>query len=48
VSRAEEAGIALAPYPAVAAWIERVRAQPGFLDRVIPYSTDPGASDELP
>lgn len=48
VSRADEAGFALSNYPGVAAWVERVRAQPGFLDRVIPYSVDASSSRELP
>jgi glutathione S-transferase len=47
VSRADEAGLALSDHPAVAAWVERVRTQPGFLDRVIPYATDPSSSREL-
>jgi glutathione S-transferase len=48
VGRAGEAGIDLAEFPAVAAWIERVRSQPGFLDAVHPYSIDPRSSNELP
>ena len=41
-SRADEAdGLSLAPHPHLRAWIERVRAQPGFLDEVFPYSIDP-------
>jgi glutathione S-transferase len=32
----------------VLAWIERVRAQPGFLATVHPYSIDPHSRDELP
>ncbi|MGA8051644.1 MAG: glutathione binding-like protein, partial [Burkholderiales bacterium] len=28
---AEDGGIELAPYPAVRAWLERVRAQPRFV-----------------
>jgi glutathione S-transferase len=47
VSRADEAGVPLAGYPAVAAWIARVRAQRGFLDAVHPYSIDPHSSSEL-
>ncbi len=48
VSRAEEAGLALSRYPAVTAWIARVRTQPGFLERTIPYSADPSSQQELP
>lgn len=45
---AEDAGLALQGYPAVRAWIGRVRAQPGFLDRIYPYSADPHSGNELP
>jgi glutathione S-transferase len=48
VSRTEEAGLPLTRFPAVADWIERVRTQPRFLDRVHPYSVDPSSSLELP
>jgi glutathione S-transferase len=48
VSRADEAGIPLAGYPAVAAWVSRVRAEERFLDIVHPYSLDPLSSGELP
>jgi glutathione S-transferase len=48
VSRAGEAGIDLTAYPAVIAWIERVRSQPHFLEAVHPYSMDPDSSKELP
>jgi glutathione S-transferase len=44
---AEEAGFDLAPYPAFRAWIGRVRAQPGFLAEMFPYSIDPHATKEL-
>jgi glutathione S-transferase len=44
---AEEAGIALSPYPVFRAWIARVMAQPGFLAERFPYSIDPHASKEL-
>ncbi|HJR11676.1 MAG TPA: glutathione S-transferase family protein [Rhodanobacteraceae bacterium] len=47
-SRAEEAGIALAPYPHFRAWIARVQTQPGFLATMHPYSEDPHTVDELP
>jgi glutathione S-transferase len=45
---AEEAGIPLAPYPGVRAWVERVRSQPGFLAKIHPYSIDPHSSNDLP
>jgi len=48
ISRAGEAGIDLTAYPAVTAWIERVRSQPNFLEAVYPYSMDPQSSNELP
>jgi glutathione S-transferase len=48
VHRADEAGLALSGYPGVADWIERVRAQPGFLGTVHPYSIDPFSGGELP
>ena len=34
ISRAGEAGIDLTAFPAVTAWIERVRSQPNFLEAV--------------
>ena len=34
---AEEAGLALAEYPAVGAWLDRVRALPGFINDLEPY-----------
>ncbi len=46
--RAEEAGFDLAAFPAVTAWIERVRMQPGFLDTIYPYSIDPHSARDLP
>jgi glutathione S-transferase len=46
-SRADEAGYDLAAHPAVAAWLERVRAQPGFLATTHPYSIDPASAREL-
>jgi glutathione S-transferase len=48
ISRAGEAGIELTGVPAVRAWIECVRSQPGFLDTVYPYSMDAQSSRELP
>jgi len=47
-SRAEEAGIALAPYANFRAWMARVEAQPGFLGEVFPYSVDAWSEGELP
>ncbi|NOK34911.1 glutathione S-transferase family protein [Corallococcus exercitus] len=37
---APDAGVDLTPYPSVTAWLERVRAQPGFLGPVPPYSAN--------
>ena len=48
LSRADEAGIPLASYPAIAAWVGRVRAEPHFLDTVYPYSIDAYSGNELP
>jgi len=48
VSRSGEAGIALDGHAAVAAWVARVRAQPGFLDEVHAYSIDPASTRDLP
>jgi glutathione S-transferase len=48
VSRSREAGIDLTHFSEVAAWIERVRSQPRFLEAVYPYSIDPESSKELP
>jgi glutathione S-transferase len=48
ISRAGEAGLDLQAFPAVTAWIERVRSQPRFLESVHPYSMDPQSSKELP
>jgi glutathione S-transferase len=47
-SRAEEAGLSLAPCVHVRRWIARVESQPGFLATVHPYSIDPHACGELP
>lgn len=48
VHRADEAGLDVAPFAALRAWCERVRAQPGFLAETFPYSIDPYSSRELP
>jgi glutathione S-transferase len=45
---AADADLPLAEYRHVAAWLARVRSQPRFLDKVYPYSVDPGSSRELP
>ena len=47
-SRADEAGLPLADYPNVSAWLRRVEAQPGFLATMHPYSIDPHSTKELP
>jgi glutathione S-transferase len=47
VSRADEAGLPLEAHPALARWVARVRAQPGFLETVHPYSIDPHSALEL-
>ena len=46
-SRADDAGFTLASYPALVAWIERVRAQPGHLATTHPYSEDPSSGNDL-
>ena len=45
---ARDADLPLGNYRNVIAWIDRVRSQPRFLDRVYPYSIDPHSSNELP
>lgn len=47
-SRAGEAGYAMADYPAVLAWIDRVSAQPRHLAEMHPYAMDPHSVNELP
>ena len=47
-SLAEDAGIALAPYPNFRAWSARVASQPGHLGEVVPYAYDPNSVRELP
>ena len=47
-SRADEAGIDLAPYPHFRAWIARVEAQPEYDGVVHPYAIDPHSGGELP
>ena len=46
-SRAEEAGLSLAAYPNLRAWIARIEAQPGFLVTMHPYAIDPHSTREL-
>jgi glutathione S-transferase len=46
--RADEAELPLREFRHVCAWIDRVRAQPGFLDEHHPYAIDPHSSRELP
>lgn len=48
VGFAEEAGLSLEHFNGVTRWMERVRAQPGFLATVYPYSIDPHSVNELP
>jgi glutathione S-transferase len=45
---ARDADLPLGNYRNVIAWIDRVRSQPRFLDRVYPYSIDSHSSNELP
>jgi len=47
-SRAHEAKLPLADFVNVTAWIQRVKAQPGFLETTYPYSIDPHSVGELP
>jgi glutathione S-transferase len=48
VHLAGDAGIALADFPALTAWIARVQAQPTHLAQVHPYAIDPHSGCELP
>lgn len=48
VAFSDEAGLPLADYPNVTAWIARVRGQPGFLATVYPYSIDSFSGNEIP
>jgi glutathione S-transferase len=47
--RADEAGLDLAPYPNISAWIDRVMQQPGFIEDVEPYGSNaaPGAGRSI-
>jgi len=44
---AEDADLPLDEFPHVVEWIERVKSQDGYLDKVYPYSIDPHSSGEL-
>jgi glutathione S-transferase len=46
---AEDAGYRFADYPSVGAWLDRVGAQPGFVDDLVPYPEDarPGAGRSI-
>ena len=45
---APEGGVSTAELSHFQAWLERVRARPGFLSEMFPYSIDPHAVAELP
>jgi glutathione S-transferase len=47
--RSHEAGLDLAPYAGVAAWLARVEAQPGYMEDVAPYGANaaPGAGQSI-
>lgn len=45
---AGDAGLPLDAFGHVTAWIDRVRAQPGFVPTVHPYAIDPHSTAELP
>ena len=47
--RAGEAGLELEPYAGARAWLERVEAQPGFMEDVAPYGANavPGAGRSI-
>ena len=45
---ARDADLPLDDFSNVIAWIGRIQRQPGFLDRVYPYSIDPHSTLELP
>ncbi|MCK9685361.1 glutathione S-transferase family protein [Scleromatobacter humisilvae] len=46
-SRADEAGISLAPFKHFERWVQRVERTPGFVAEIYPYSIDPRSSGEL-
>ena len=45
---ARDAELPLDDYRHITRWIERVRSQPRFIEKVYPYSIDPHSSRELP
>jgi glutathione S-transferase len=45
---AADANLPLADYANVGRWLDRVRAQPGFLPQTYPYAIDPHSNAELP
>ena len=45
---ADEAGVRLADFSNVTAWIDRVRSQPGHLSERFGYDCDPHSAGELP
>lgn len=47
-SRAREANLPLDDFSHVCEWIERVKTQPGYLEKTYPYSIDPYSANELP
>ena len=44
----DEAGISHSDFPNIGRWVNDIRAQPGFLGEVYPYSIDPYSARELP
>jgi glutathione S-transferase len=46
---AEDAGLDLAPHVAIEAWLDRIRALPGYLNDLVPYPPNarPGASRSI-
>ena len=49
VSVAPDAGLDLATYPEVSAWLDRIRALPGFADDFVTYPENarPGAGSSI-
>jgi hypothetical protein len=43
---ADDAGLTLADYPSVSAWLARVRTQPRFIDDLAPYPDNAGAGGQ--
>jgi len=46
---AEDAGLDLGPHPAIGAWLDRIRALPGYANDLVPYPPNarPGASRSI-